>query len=322
MPTTTVAELPPAVRDYYDRLLLKTAYPMLVHNRFAQKRVIPRKSGDTAVFRRYARLATVPIPLDDGITPPGAQLSATDIKARASFYGNFVIFTNQIALTVEDRVLNESSRLLAQNLAQTIDELTRDVLTSCTTIVQASGGTNGSTPTEITQEDIDTVILTLLGNDADLISEVITGEMKLGTTPVRPSFWGMLDTALLDDLEECDHFVSTTSYPNQKILDAEWGATKNVRWLYTSVGAVSTATPAVYTCPIVGKEAYGAVHLGSESGEFYVNPLGSAGAADPLKQRGSVGEMLAHLKSEVIDLEAYGESYGDKAQAGEVLCAA
>lgn len=87
MPTTTIAELPPAVRDYYDRLLLKTAYPMLVHNRFAQKRVIPRKSGDTAVFRRYARLATVPVPLDDGITPPGAQLSVTDIKARVSFYG-------------------------------------------------------------------------------------------------------------------------------------------------------------------------------------------------------------------------------------------
>jgi len=43
--------------------------------------------------------------------------------------------------------------------------------------------------------------------------------------------------------------------------------------------------------------------------------LGSAGSADPLHQRGSVGKMLAHDKFSLIDLEAYGESYGDKGQA-------
>ena len=43
--------------------------------------------GDTIVFRRYARLSTVPIPLSDGVTPPGSALSATDIKARVDFYG-------------------------------------------------------------------------------------------------------------------------------------------------------------------------------------------------------------------------------------------
>lgn len=119
---TTVAVLPPAVREYYDRLLLMTAYPTLVYTKFAQKRVLPEKQGDTIVFRRYSKLDTVPIPLVDGITPPGAPLSATDIKARVDFYGNFVTITNQVELTVEDRVLNESARLLAQNLAQTINK--------------------------------------------------------------------------------------------------------------------------------------------------------------------------------------------------------
>lgn len=199
-------------------------------------------------------------------------------------------------MTVEDRVLNESSRLLAQNMAQTIDELTRDILASCTTIVQCANGTNGNTPTELTQADIDTVVLTLLGNDAEMISDVIVGENRFGTAPVRPAFWGFIDTALLDDLEDCDGFISSANYPsNQRVLDGEWGSTKNVRWLYTSVGKVSTASPAVYTMPIVGKEAYGAVHLGAESGEFYVNPLGSAGAADPLSQRGSVGWQVPYV---------------------------
>ena len=290
MAITSVAVLPPAVREYYDRLLLMTAYPALIHTRFAQKRVLPEKMGDTIVFRRYSRLDTVPIPLVDGITPPGAPLSATDIKARVDFYGNFVTITNQVELTVEDRVLNEAARLLAQNLAQTMDEVTRDVLASTSSVLQCANGTNGNTPTELSKADIDAAIKTLLGNDAEMISEVIEGRDAFGTAPVRPAFWGYIDTDLLDDLEGVANFLSSANYPNnQRVLDNEWGSTSNVRWLYTSVGSVSAASPAVYNNFIVGKEAYAVVHLGSESGEFYVEPLGSAGAADPLHQRGSVG---------------------------------
>ena len=290
MSITTTAVLPPAVRDYYDRLLLMTAYPTLIHTKFAQKRILPEKMGDTIVFRRYSRLSTVPIPLNDGVTPPGAPLSATDIKARVSFYGNFVTITNQVQLTVEDRVLNEASRLLAQNLAQTMDEVTRDVLASTSSVLQCSNGVNGNTPTELTKADIDASVKTLLGNDAEMISEVVVGRDAFGTAPVRPAFWAYIDTDLLDDLEACANFISSANYPNQQsVLDSEWGATGNVRWLYTSVGSVSAAATPVYNNFIIGKEAYGVIHLRSETGNFYVEPLGSAGSADPLHQRGSVG---------------------------------
>jgi len=287
---TTVAVLPPAVREYYDRLLLMTAYPQLVHTKFAQKRILPEKMGDTIVFRRYSRLSTVPIPLQDGITPPGTPLSVTDIKARVDFYGNFVTITNQVELTVEDRVLNESARLLAQNLAQTMDEVTRDVLASTASVQACSNGVNGNTPTELTKADIDSAVQTLLGNNAEMISEVVVGTNAFGTAPVRPSFWAYISTGLLDDLESVSNFIHSANYPNQQsVLDAEWGATGNVRWLYTSVGSVSSATPAVYNNFVIGREAYAVVQLGSETGQFYMEPLGSAGSADPLHQRGSVG---------------------------------
>ncbi len=290
MTMTTTAVLPPAVREYYDRLLLMTAYPTLIHTRFAQRRILPEKNGDTIVFRRYSRLATVPIPLVDGVTPPGAPLSVTDIKARVDFYGNFCTITNQVQLTVEDNTLNEASRLLAQNLGQTLDEVTRDVLASTTSVLQCANGTNGNTPTELTKADIDAAVQTLLGNDAEMISEVVKGTNAFATSPVRPAFWAYIDTSLLDDLEAVSNFLNTSNYASmQTVLDAEWGSTGNVRWLYTSVGSVSAATPAVYNNFIIGKEAYAVVHLGSTTGEFYVEPLGSAGAADPLHQRGSVG---------------------------------
>jgi N4-gp56 family major capsid protein len=228
---------------------------------------------------------------------------------------NFVTITNQVQLTVEDRVLNEASRLLAQNLAQTMDEVTRDVLASTSSVLHCSNGTNGNTPTELTKADIDTAVRTLLGNDAEMISEVIPGRDAFATSPVRPAFWAYLDTALLDDLEAVSNFISSANYPNQTtVLDAEWGSTGNVRWLYTSVGSVSSAATPVYNNFIIGKEAYAVVHLRSETGEFYVEPLGSAGSADPLHQRGSVGEVSAHVKLNLIDLEAYGESYGDRGE--------
>lgn len=287
---TDISQLPPAVSEYYDRLLLMTAYPTLIFNKFAQRRILPEKSGDTIVFRRYNRLATVPVALVDGKTPPGAPLSVNDIKARISFYGNFVTITNQVQLTVEDKVLNQSARILAQNLAQTMDQITRDVLASTSSVAQCSNGNNSLTPTELTQEDIDSVVQTLLSNDAEMISEVINPSTGIASAPIRPAFWAYMDTDLLDDLESVSGFIPTSSYSSPRtVLDSEWGATKNVRWLYTSIGSVSSASPPVYNNFIVGKEAYGLVHLRSESGDFYIKPLGSAGSSDPLNQRGSVG---------------------------------
>ena len=63
----------------------------------------------------------------------------------------------------------------------------------------------------------------------------------------------------------------------------------NVRWLYTSVGSVSGATPAVFNNFIIGKEAYAVVHLRSETGKKF-----------------------ARVKPNLIDLEAYSESHGDR----------
>ena len=87
MTMTTVAVLPPAVREYYDRLLLMTAYPTLIYSKFAQKRVLPEKNGDTIVFRRYSKLDTVPMPLVDGSFAV-LKFSLIDLEAYGESYGD------------------------------------------------------------------------------------------------------------------------------------------------------------------------------------------------------------------------------------------
>lgn len=292
MAMTTRSQIPPAVRDWYDRVFLMTAYPPLVFNRFATKKMLPKQSGENVVFRRMSKLATVPAPIGDGITPAAAPLSRTDIKASVSWYGNYVIVTDQCEAVVENSMMNEAARLLGQCMGQTLDELARDVLSSLASVVSASNGNNGSTPTEMTFTDLANVYVSLLGSDAQMISEVVAAGPNFATAPVRPAFFGMMHTDLLDDLEQVAGFQPASQYPDQKkVHDNEWGAVSNIRFLYTSVGIKSSASPAVYSIPIVGVEAYADVFLGSESIQYFMDPPG--GNADPLHQRGTVGAKVA-----------------------------
>lgn len=90
MAITGLTQLPPEVRTYFDRLLLTLARPYFIYDLFAQKRQIPLNSGDQMVFRRYGTLTAATVPLTDGQTPPGDQLSVTDFKAQVQWYGSFV----------------------------------------------------------------------------------------------------------------------------------------------------------------------------------------------------------------------------------------
>ena len=56
MAVTSLTQLPPEVRTYFDRLLLTLARPYFIYDLFAQKRQIPLNSGDQMVFRRYGTL--------------------------------------------------------------------------------------------------------------------------------------------------------------------------------------------------------------------------------------------------------------------------
>ncbi len=59
MAITSLTQLPPEVRTYFDRLLLTLARPYFIYDLFAQKRQIPLNSGQQIVFRRYGTLENV-----------------------------------------------------------------------------------------------------------------------------------------------------------------------------------------------------------------------------------------------------------------------
>lgn len=292
MAITTLTQLPPEVRTYFDRMLLTLARPYFIYDLFAQKRQIPLNSGDQMVFRRYGTLSAATIPLTDGQTPSGDQLSVTDFKAAISWYGSFVTITDQVQFVVQDRVLNEATKVLSLQLGLTIDTLIRDMMVSTASTIASSHGNNGLTPTEITDSDIQTAIVALRQGNARLMTNPLPGENKFGTAPVRSSYWGFMSVDMQKDLEAVSSFLSVANYPNpMNALEAEWGSTRNVRWLLNTNGfsALNGAGDTVYSSFILGQEAYGVVRLGAKEAEFIVKPLGASGTADPLNQRGTVG---------------------------------
>jgi len=290
MAITTLTQLPPEVRQYFDRLLLALARPYYIYDLFAQKRQIPLNSGDMMVFRRYGTLTAATVPLTDGQTPPGDQLSVTDFLAQIQWYGDFVTITDQVQYVVQDRVLNEATKVLSLQLGLTIDTLIRDMMVSTSSVINCTHGGNGNTPTELTDEDIQLAVIALRQGNARLMTNPLPGENKFGTAPVRSSYWGFMSVDLQDDLEAVSSFISVANYPNPlNGLEAEWGSTRNVRWLLNTNGYSTSASPPVYSSFILGQEAYGVVRLGAKEAEFIVKPLGASGTADPLNQRGTVG---------------------------------
>jgi len=67
MAITSLTQLPPEVRTYFDRLLLTLARPYFIYDLFAQKRQIPLNSGQQIVFRRYGTLEEKNVGVDKSL---------------------------------------------------------------------------------------------------------------------------------------------------------------------------------------------------------------------------------------------------------------
>src|SRR5690554_7776005 len=112
------------------------------------------------------------------------------------------------------------------------------MLAGTASFINAVNGTNGDNPTEITREDIDEVIRTLVNNNAYTISDNIEGEDRFGTAPVRDAYFALGSTHLIGDLEQVQGFIAKAQYPSpMQALRQEWGSVSNLRFLLSSIGS-------------------------------------------------------------------------------------
>lgn len=169
------------------------------------------------------------------------------------------------------------------------------MLAATASAINCVGGVNGDVPTEISKSDVDTVTQTLLGNNAYTISDMIEGQNKFGTGPVRNAYFAMCHTDLTGNLTNVPTFLQVNQYPSQmNILSTEWGAIGNVRFMVSSIGSMSLNGSAngntVYNIFITGMEAYAVVKQDGYNASFIYRPPIYDG---PLALNASVGYKFA-----------------------------
>jgi hypothetical protein len=189
-------------------------------------------------------------------------------------------------------VLNQAAARLGQSLRETEDQLIRDMLEATASLINCVGGTNGDNPTEIVRSDVDGVVATLQNNDGEFISEMIGGENKFGTGPVRDSYFAMADSNMIGQLENVQGFIAKAQYPNDRgTLPSEWGSISNLRFFLSSRGSVTNSSSLlgadIYNIFVTAQESYCSIDLDGSSAQFIYHPPGWGD--DPCELRQTAG---------------------------------
>lgn len=281
--TQTYANLTAEQKTFYDRTLLSRLLPNLTFLKYGQKRPMPKNEGDTINFRRFNSLAVPAASLTEGVTPDGTTLSITAVTATVAQEGNWVRVSDKISMVGIDPVLTETSALMGENAAKTLETRCADVIFKGTSQQYAGGAASASAIAAgkvVNSEEIKKAVRTLRNNNAE---------------PLEGGYYiGFCDPDVAYDLQNDSLWQDISKYNGaENIMKGEIGRIHGVRFILTTMcptDATTATAGTLHKTLIVGKDAYGVVDVdGSSKPEIIIKPTGSAGTEDPLNQRGSVG---------------------------------
>lgn len=284
-------DLSPEMKTYYDRVLIRNAEPKLVHDQFAQKRPIPKGSGMEIEFRRFPALAKQMTPLTEGVTPDGQKLSVTKITAKLAQYGGYIVSSDLLELTAIDNMLQETIKLLGSQAGRTSDTITREVLAGGLNVRYANGKTSRS---NIAASDVLTV--------ADVKKAVRDLKTK-NAEKINGYYVAIVHPDAVYDLQNDEEWISASKYAgSEQIFNGEVGKLYGVRFVETTEAKIwDVDGVSVYGTLFLGSDAYGVTTLAGRGIETIIKQKGSAGTADPLNQRSSVGWKLLKTAKILVD---------------------
>ena len=291
---TTDAGLSAENKTFYDRALIEEAGPNLIHGQFGQKRPIPKNGGKRIQFRRYAGLPKALKSLTEGVTPEGRKLSATAVEAEVNQYGDFVCLSDVLDLTAIDNNVLEATKAVGRQAGMTLDTITRNVLQSGTNVyycpkVDAAGK---QTPVADRAGLDKTCTLTV-----DVVKKVAAMLKAANAPKIAGDYVCILHPYVAYDIMSDPRWEEMHKYATpENMYEGEIGRIAGVRFVETSEAAVYKGTEndcpqglAVFGCLFLADGAYGVTEVSGGGLTTIIKQLGSAGTADPLDQRSTVG---------------------------------
>ena len=298
-------------KTHYDKTLIDEATPYLVHDQFGQKRPIPKNGGKRIEFRKFANLPKATKPLTEGVTPDGKKLTATSIEAEVSQYGDYVCLSDVLDLTAIDPVVVEATKAVGSQAGLTLDTITRNVLQSGTNVfycpeVDADGKVTGVKPTDRSELTAGCKLT------VNVVKRIVTMLKAINAPKIDGKNYVCIlhphcgyDLTCDPKWEDMHKYSQTT-----EMFEGEIGKVAGCRFVETSEAAIYTGAEndcpeglAVYAPLFLAAGAYGVTEIEGGGLETIIKQLGSAGTADPLNQRSTVGWKAT--KTAEILLEMY-----------------
>ena len=276
-------DLSPQMKVYYDTDLIDLAGPNLVYSQFATKQPIPPNRGKTIEWRGFVDLPEITEALGEGVTPEGRSMSQFDITTTVHQYGAYVTFTDMLLMTGADKNISVANKKLAAQASLLYDKIDRDVVVGSYHVLYAGGH---SARNEITDEDLFSI---------DLVYDAVNELSRRNAPKFDGAYVCVIHPDVARDLMCSKGWREMNKYTKPEKLEKGYiGEIAGCRF-YVSTNAKiwspadSGASVAVYGCVFLADGAFGTTEISGGGMEVIVKQLGSAGSADPLDQRSTVG---------------------------------
>ena len=283
--TTLLDGLSAEMKTFYDLTLIDEASAALVHDQFGQKRPIPKNGGKTIEFRKFAPLDKALTPLTEGVTPDGKSLTVSTVTATVSQYGDYITQSDVLELTAIDNTIVEATKLLGRQAGATLDTVVRNVLQS---------GTNVTYCPKVAADGTETAVTSRAGLDntcqltVKVLQQVVAKLRGQNAPTINGKFVAVIHPFAAYDLMRDPEWIDAHKYaqPNN-LYEGEIGEIAGIRFVQTTEAKIYDG--GVFGTLVFGDGAYGVTEITGGGLQTIVKQKGSAGTADPLDQRSSIG---------------------------------
>lgn len=301
---TTDGGLSAENKTFYDRALIETAGPKLVHDQFAQKRPIPKNGGKSIEFRQYAELPKALTPLTEGVTPVGKKMSVSAITATVAQYGDYVTISDVLDLTAIDNNVLEATKKIGDQAGRTLDTVTRNILQAGTNVYYCPKS-DGTQPASRATLDA-TCVLTV-----DVVKRIVALMRGKNVPTIGDSYVAIIHPFVAYDLMSDPKWEEAQKYQNNTALyNGELGKIAGVRFVESSEAKVYAGSGcpsglSVFGCLFFGDNAFGTTEVTGGGLQTIIKQMGSAGTADPLNQRATVGWKAIKTAERLVEAYMY-----------------
>ncbi len=300
--------------------------PVQVLGITGQEKQMDRNMGSTIVYRRQlpygatdAAVSGGADPTDrwsvtasahltqEGVTPAADTLAFHDVTLEIQQYMCLYGFTDKTYDLYEDDIPAEMKIAVGERMGLVKEMVRYGALKACTNKFYSGGTTRATVDQAITLSFLRNITKSLKGNHAKMVTRIIDGGAKEGTSPVEAAYLVFAHTDCEPDIRDLPKFIPVAEYGSRTVVhENEIGSCENFRFITSphlspvadsgaavgTTGLVSTSLSQVDVYPIVvtGMDAWCSLGVkNSKAMDIIWLPPGQKDKSDPGGQRGYAG---------------------------------